>query len=194
MLVSMNNARRFSWFAWLFLGVAFASAPACGRPPAQVGGAAAQTVLLTNLHADGRGVIWSANYTNPPGGSTVPICTPVRIDAMNRREIRFTTLTDHRRYRFVLHRSARSTIQEQMQRYFGPACPDIASLSPEDQAGIQNGQVYQGMTKQGVILALGYPPENITPSLEADVWRYYSNRFNRFEVYFTNGVVSGIRN
>ncbi len=194
---SRTNTRRLAHLTRLFLTAALLLAAGCGRRAVVVTGPGAQsgqTVLLTNLHADGRGVIWSANYTNPPGGVTIPICTPVRIDAVGRREIRFTTLTDHRRYRYVLHRSTRSTLHDHLQRYFGAACPDVTSMSPEDQAGIQNGQVYQGMTKQGVILAIGYPPENLTPSLEADVWRYHTNRFNRFEVYFTNGVVSGMRN
>ncbi len=194
----MLHSMKSSWRPSRFMGLLFASllvfVAACGRPPSAVGGQAAERVLLTNLHPDGRGVVWSANYTSPPQGSTLRICTPVRIDAVGRREIRFTSLTDHRRYRYVLQRSTRSTLQEHLQRYFGTTCPDLASLSPEDQAGIQNGQVYQGMTKQGVILAIGYPPDNVTPSLEADVWKYYANRFNRFEIYFTDGVVSGIRN
>ncbi|MEM9069934.1 MAG: hypothetical protein AAGE52_15585 [Myxococcota bacterium] len=166
--------------------------PACGG-----GGYAVQSeqvFLLTNLHADGRRVVWSVNYTNPPGSTTLPICTPVSIDRIGGREIRFTTLNNRVRYRYVLHRSARAPLQQHLQRHFGSGCPNIATMSPEDQSGIQQGQIYQGMTKQGVLMAVGYPPEHRTPSLDGDVWRYWSSRFGQFEVYFTNGVVSGIRN
>ena len=79
------------------------------------------------------------------------------------------------------------------QRYFGPQCPDLRSMRPEDVSGIQNAAVYQGMTKAGVIAAIGYPPEHRTQTLEGDVWLYWASRMGRFEVYFTNGVVSGMR-
>jgi hypothetical protein len=59
--------------------------------------------------------------------------------------------------------------------------------------GIQQGQVFQGMSKQGVILAIGYPPEHQTPSLEADQWSYWRNSHRRFQVYFVGGLVSGIQ-
>ena len=155
---------------------------------------AEQIYLLTNLHPDARRVISSVNYTNPPGGALLAICTPVQVDVVRGREIRFTSRTNGLRYRYIMHRSARSGLDSHFQRYFGGGCPDTSNMSPEDQAGIQQGQVFQGMTKQGVIMAIGYPPEHRTPSLDGDVWRYWSTRNGQFEVYFTDGRVSGIRN
>ena len=50
-----------------------------------------------------------------------------------------------------------------------------------------------GMSREGVILAVGYPPEHQTPSLEADQWSYWRNSHSRFQVYFVGGLVSGIQ-
>lgn len=169
--------------------------PACGGGAHYVVDSGGGPVyLLTNLHPDRRGIVYSVNYTAPPQSQLLPMCTPVRIDRVHPREVRFTDLNTNRRYRYVMHRSTRLPVDQHIQRYFGGACADLSTMSPEDQAGIQQGQIYQGMTKQGVILAVGFPPEHRTPTLEGDVWRYWRNKVNGFEVYFTNGVVSGIRN
>ncbi|MCB9634519.1 MAG: hypothetical protein H6721_20540 [Sandaracinus sp.] len=169
--------------------------PSCGGGAHYVvEGGGGPVFLLTNLHPDARRTIYSVNYTAPPGGQVLPMCTPVRIDRVAPREIRFTDLQSNRRYRYIVHRSSRAPVEQHVQRYFGSACADISAMTPEDQSGIQQGQIYQGMTKQGVILAVGFPPEHRTPSLDGDVWRYWRNKVNSFEVYFTNGVVTGIRN
>ena len=41
-------------------------------------------------------------------------------------------------------------------------------------------------------LAIGYPPEHATPSLDSDVWTYWKNRFGKLKVTFANGKVSEI--
>ena len=165
----------------------------CGGPAYVVEGSG-PTYLMTNLHPDARQRILSVNYTSPRGGSLLPICTPVTLERIRGRQIVFRADTTGMRYSYVLHRSTRSPIEDHVQRYFGTECPNIAGMTPEDQAGIQNGQVYQGMTKQGVIMALGYPPEHQTPTLDGDVWRFWATGNGSFEVYFTGGVVTGIRN
>lgn len=49
------------------------------------------------------------------------------------------------------------------------------------------------MSKDAVLVAIGYPPITRTPTLESDDWTYWSNRFNTFIVYFENGKVSRIK-
>ena len=84
-------------------------------------------------------------------------------------------------------------MDQQMARYFGTACPNVTAMSPADQAGIQQGQVFQGMTKQGVIMAVGYPPEHRTPSLQQDTWYFWGARNRTYQVYFANGIVTAIQ-
>ncbi len=151
-------------------------------------------MLQTNLRVDGRRVAWSVGYIAPPGGSVLPMCTPVRINQINRREIRFTDLRTNVAYRYALHRSARRTsIDDHVQRYFGEGCPDVSVLSDADQAGIRDGEIYQGMSKEGVLRAWGYPPRHATPTLNGDRWTYWRNRINRVAVQFEDGVVSSLQ-
>lgn len=161
----------------------------CGRTRYQVE-TQGQVYSLTTLHADARGRISSVNYTN---GTRIPICTPVEFGAISSRQARFTHAQTGQRFTYTMHRSARTPIDQQMARNFGTACPNTAAMSPEDQAGIQQGQVFPGMTKQGVIMAAGYPPEHRTPSLQQDTWRYWGSRKRTFEVHFVNGVVAEIQ-
>ncbi len=190
--MQMSRLRSLALVASALLGAL--TLPSCGSGAHYVvEGGGGPVYLLTNLHPDRRNLVYSVNYTAAPQSHVLPLCTPVRIDRVAPREVRFTDLSTNRRYRYLLHRSTRLPVEQHVQRYFGGACPDTSALSPEDQAGIQQGQIYQGMTKQGVILAVGFPPEHRTSSLDHDVWRYWRNKINSFEVYFTNGVVSGIR-
>ncbi len=79
--------------------------------------------------------------------------------------------------------------------YFGPHCPDLDALQLNeiDFQGIEQGRVFGGMTKNGVLRAIGYPPVHQTPSLDLDRWTYWRNRARRFMVYFRDGVVVRIR-
>jgi hypothetical protein len=60
----------------------------------------------------------------------------------------------------------------------------IDSLPLVDQKGIKDGKAYVGMTKEGVRIALGYPAPHKTPSLENNVWYYWTNRFKSIAVEF----------
>lgn len=59
-------------------------------------------------------------------------------------------------------------------------------LSGVDQKGIKNGEVYRGMSKKGVLVALGYPAAHRTPSLDSDTWTYWTNRFDTIDVHFSD--------
>jgi hypothetical protein len=57
-------------------------------------------------------------------------------------------------------------------------------LSEVDQQGIKNGQVTNGMTKEGVMAAWGYPAKHQTPSTDDNTWVYWKDRFRTINVAF----------
>jgi len=57
---------------------------------------------------------------------------------------------------------------------------------------IEQGVVDVGMTRDQVLMAIGYPPAHRTPSLQSPVWTYWSNRWATFEVYFDGDKVSRV--
>jgi hypothetical protein len=182
---------RSGMFMLLALGGLGGSVSGCSRTTAYVIEGETLVYTLTNLHPDERrGLAYSLNYQQD---GLIPVCTQVNIDSVNQRELRFTVASSGRQYRYLFTRHLRDAIDLHMGRYFGPNCPDLTALSDADRVGIQQGQVFQGMSKQGVILAVGYPPEHQTPSLEVDQWAYWRNAHRRFLVYFVDGLVSGIQ-
>ncbi len=180
---------RFPFLLWV-LALSLLPLSACGGGRYVVENSTAPTYTMINLRVQQGRLVSSIGYQNQ---SLMPVCTPVQIDRVRGRRIAFTNLTTGQRMRYEVHRADREIIDTHLQRVFGTSCPDIAQMSQADLSGIQNGQVYNGMSKAGVLIAVGYPPSHRTPTLDQDVWRFWRTRFNQFEVYFTNGLVSGIR-
>jgi hypothetical protein len=50
----------------------------------------------------------------------------------------------------------------------------------------------KGMSKKGIMIALGYPAPSFTPDLGSDVWRYWNSRFIKCNIIFKNGKVESI--
>ena len=61
---------------------------------------------------------------------------------------------------------------------------DISNLSAKDLKGVKDGKAYTGMTKNGVMIALGYPATFRTFSLERNTWIYWTNRHTPLNVKF----------
>jgi len=57
---------------------------------------------------------------------------------------------------------------------------------------IEQGVVDAGMTRDQVLMALGYPPAHRTPSLDAPVWTYWQNRWATMQVYFDGDRVARV--
>ncbi len=57
-------------------------------------------------------------------------------------------------------------------------------LSEVDRQGIAAGKAQTGMSKQGVLVALGYPATHQTPSLDWNRWMYWKGRRGSYTVEF----------
>lgn len=79
------------------------------------------------------------------------------------------------------------------KRMFARELVKLDSFTEAEQSQIKKGLVAEGMSKEAVIKAMGYPPKHKTPSLNMDQWRYWKNRFDTQLVYFENGKVSSIQ-
>jgi hypothetical protein len=62
----------------------------------------------------------------------------------------------------------------------------ISNLSQLDKNGIKRGKASIGMTKKGVIVALGYPARHKTPSLKNKYWVYWQNKWLTKIIKFNN--------
>ena len=70
----------------------------------------------------------------------------------------------------------------------------IESFSDVDKKGIKEGDIYPGMTRNGVRVAWGEPARHATAFLDLTTWTYGRNRFRKTTVTFNkNGKVSNIK-
>lgn len=60
----------------------------------------------------------------------------------------------------------------------------LARYAPDVQAAIRAGKVKPGMTREQVIMSLGYPRSDLTASLGAEQWRYNTLDEQEFAVAF----------
>jgi len=149
-------------------------------------------VTLTNLHPDERrSRLFAANYQQD---GLIPVCSAVVLLDRNRERLVFSVQETGKTYEYYHHaKAAAEPFPEHLARYFGTECPrDDANLAEVDRRGIAEGKALAGMSKAGVVLALGVPPRHTTPSLDADRWLYWKNRFDRMAVVFRDGRVAGI--
>ena len=58
---------------------------------------------------------------------------------------------------------------------------------------IEAGQVDKGMTRDQVLMSLGYPPAHRTPVLDSPQWTYWQNRWQTFIVDFDGDKVDAVR-
>ena len=149
---------------------------------------------LTNLHPDDeRARLYAVNFLQ---SGLIPRCTEVRLKKLGRDSLTFVVVSrGDRSYEYLNHEAAAEPFKNHLLRFFGSACnpADIERLSAVDRDGIGKGIAQGGMTRQGVIYALGYPPRHVNPSLESGDWTYWKNRYDRIIVRFdANGIVSGL--
>lgn len=152
---------------------------------------ASDVYTLVNLHPDEqRHRLYSVNYQQ---SGLIPRCSKVKIESVSKRKMTFRLLDGDREYDYVFHDTLRDPIPKHLDKVFGKKCDrNLEGMSEEDRRGIRAGSVLPGMTKRGVTLAIGYPPEHGTPSLDSDIWTYWKNRFAKMTVSFTNGKVTGV--
>lgn len=69
----------------------------------------------------------------------------------------------------------------------------ITSAPANVQAAIRAGKVTLGMTRQQVLLSVGYPPTSLTKSIEQDVWKLWAAKRSEYQVHFgADGRVTSI--
>lgn len=139
----------------------------------------------------GRPEVSDANYH---AGSVLPFGSPAAVQKMTSDSLTFgsgaTTLT-------LVHSYGRN--QENGQQYFSkilvPTDPHtVFATYPRDvQSAIENGRVEVGMTKEQVLMSLGYPPTHRTASTDLNTWMYWFSRAATYQVIFGDtGTVASV--
>lgn len=151
---------------------------------------------LANMHPDmQRRVLYTLNYQL---AGLIPVCSDVTVTNVGKKKLAF----EYNGQEFEIayegfSEGAGVSFQKAVQAiYLGPACDKakMQRLSKVDQEGIRSGQPRVGMTREGVLFAMGRPPFHANPDLSSSSWRYWKNRFAQMTVDFgDDGKVSSVQ-
>ena len=68
----------------------------------------------------------------------------------------------------------------------------LATFPRAVQDAISSGRIMTGMTKEQVLMAMGYPVTSETPQLDMPTWRYWLSSFEEFSVSWSNDRVANV--
>ena len=132
------------------------------------------------------------NY-DEQGTRIVAVGTPARITAYDFRFFNVDLAGKPQRIKNDYSRNI--TLIDFAKRYVVTEDPKrkIASFPPAVGAAIVAGKVMPGMTREQVLMAIGYPVAGENPSLDAPVWRYWRDSWSEFLVSFDEkGLVKNV--
>ena len=137
-----------------------------------------------------------ANYTNPGEGHVViPPGTELTITDKSRKSFTFTYDTGQKTVKYEFHQPRMAmSLDEYLDKITSKQPPSLDGLSKLDRQGVAAGRALVGMSREGVMTALGYPATHKTPTLEASTWVFWKNRFGTLAVDFDDaGKVKEVR-
>jgi len=146
--------------------------------------------LCCNLHFE-KTTITDANYQQ---GTLVPLGTRVTITKVQGNATTFEA-PGYPPITVVLKYGRRVLpVDSFVNRLFVEQDPKkkLRNLPPKTRELIESAQVGRGMTRDQVLMSLGYPPPHRTPSLDSPQWLYWQNRRSRLAVDFDGARVNQV--
>lgn len=196
-LSAQPRGRRLMTLALLCVALIFLASCRSTGSTRQVAAAQAPEIRYAkyNIHAQESRRDIKASYAGhvDPGAGHIIIPAGSRLEFPGTRQryrngFWFTVADTGQRVFFELHTGRMGMSEPEYINLITSNSPvSLAHFSGVDRKGIEAGDVYIGMTKEGVLTALGYPPRHRTPSLEANTWIYWRNRFMTMSVEFDAG-------
>lgn len=140
--------------------------------------------------------IYSTNYHR---GAILPVGTKVVIKKVGIKDIKFADY-DGIDYRiiYIKKHSPGVSVWDHLNRYFSEEDPmrsggPFEKFTKAEQNNIEMGEIAEGMSKDAVIMAYGYPPPIKTPKLKSRSWIFMLNRFVTQTVMFKDDKVFKIK-
>ncbi|BCG63879.1 MAG: hypothetical protein methR_P1624 [Methyloprofundus sp.] len=138
-----------------------------------------------------KGKYRTSNYRR---GALLAVNTEVELLGFTRKSITVKLIKQNKE--LLIENVIKHTGEDPYQAFaklFAKQPLNLRKFTSAERKKITQAKAAKGMSKDAVLVAIGYPPITRTPTLESDDWTYWSNRFNTFIVYFENGKVSRIK-
>jgi len=155
----------------------------CETMPGQPAGAAAAPSQLSgytccNLHYE-NDWISDANWSAMP---MIPAGASIRVNDYGRNRVHVEI--DGRKMRLGLDYGRQEPLEQWARKLIVQDDPrrKIADWPAPVRDAVRAGKVAIGMSKEQVIVAIGYPPMHQTPSLQSPQWKYWHTGFGSYLV------------
>jgi len=146
--------------------------------------------LCCNLRTDGSWIS-DINYREKP--TVLKVGTPVEVTGYGR--YRAHLLINGEKQDLGNDYSRDLPLDQFAARYVVAEDPAVklASYPPRIRKAIEDERVMKGMTREQVLMAVGYPVSSENPRLDGKLWRFWLSSFAEFQVKFgDDGRVSDI--
>jgi hypothetical protein len=143
-----------------------------------------------NFHHEGDWIN-DANYTTLP---MIPAGTPATVTRYGRYRA-YVTIGDQKMRLGLDYGREKETLEEWVSKMIVASDPNarIAAYPEEIQSAIREGKVAKGMTKEQVIVSVGYPLTSENASFDAPEWRMWVSSFGEYRIIWSeNGRVKDI--
>ncbi len=147
--------------------------------------------LCCNMRTDGSWIS-DSNYMEP-GQYVLPLGTPVRPTSFGR--FRLNADIGGRSQSIGNDYSRNISMDEFAKRYVLAVDPKtkMSGYSDKMRAAISSAKLLPGMTREQVLMSIGYPIGSENPNFNANVWRYWLTPYSEFQIKFDDtGKVSDI--
>jgi len=131
--------------------------------------------------------------TNFRRGASIPVNTPVKLLNITSKTIEVEV--DNSSQKLLVKNVEKHTgddVYRAFDKLFAKKKVNLSKFTSLEITHINSGTVANGMRKDAVIVAIGYPPITETMNLDSNLWVYWSGRYNKFNVHFKNGKVSKV--
>jgi hypothetical protein len=131
---------------------------------------------------------------NRQQGTVLPVGTPVRIDEVLKNRVVFKPEGAPILMLFFEGKEGYLQFDEYLDRVFLTEDPQLklARVPEKIAAAIRQATVLPGMTRDQVLMAVGYPPADLTPMLTSPNWRYPMPKDGTLEVFFDRDTVARV--
>lgn len=138
--------------------------------------------LCCNMRTDGS---WISDINYEESGKTLlPLGTPLKFKGYGRYRV-YVDIAG--KGQALGNDYSRDLTKEAFAaRYIVAANPrdKLAAAPAKVRKAIESAQVTRGMTREQVVMAVGYPVTSENPSYEAKLWKYWLWSFSPFTVFF----------
>lgn len=141
--------------------------------------------LCCNLRSDGNWIS-DSNYAEN-GKRVIPVGTPTSVTGHGRQRVHVRI--DGEKQAIGNDYSRDIPLADFARRYVVTEDPatKIATYPAKIQDAIKRAKITPGMTREQVLMSLGYPISSENPDLESNLWRYWMSSFAEFQVQFDDG-------